>query len=148
MRKFLVLSTALGCSLAASTALADPLPVTGQWRTIDEQGVEQSVVEVWEQGGKVYGKVVSLKEPLDDKGTPKVCTACEGADKDKPIIGFVIIRGLVKDDDEYSGGTITDPKNGKSYKCKMEAIEGGKKLKVRGFLGISLLGRTQVWVKK
>ncbi|WP_437898673.1 DUF2147 domain-containing protein [Sorangium sp. So ce124] len=148
MKRFLALLAALGCSLTTSLVLADPLPVTGQWRTIDEQGVEQSVVEIYEKGGKIFGKIVSLKQPLDEKGKPKICTACEGADKNKPIVGLVIIRNMVRDDDEYDDGTILDPNNGETYSCKLEAIEGGKKLKVRGFLGISLLGRTQTWLKK
>lgn len=65
-----------------------------------------------------------------------------GADKDKPIIGLVIIKGLSPDGDKYAGGAIMYPKNGSIYKCKMEAIDGGEKLKVRGFMGVSLIGRT------
>lgn len=119
----------------------------GQWRTIDDNdGQEKSVVEVYEQGGKIYGKIVSLREPNDENGKPKTCTKCEGADKNKPIIGLVIIKDLVQDGDEYTGGTIMDPNNGKVYKCKLK-VEGNK-LKVRGFIGFSALGRTQTWLKK
>ncbi len=119
----------------------------GQWRTIDDNdGQEKSVVEIYEQGGKIFGKIVSLREPNDENGKPKTCTKCVGADKDKPIIGLVIIRDLVQDGDEYTGGTIMDPNNGKVYKCKLK-VEGNK-LKVRGFIGFSAIGRTQTWLKK
>jgi len=61
------------------------------------------------------------------------------------MIGLVFLRGLAADGGEYTGGTIMDPNNGKVYKCKLEVVEGGTKMKVRGFLGVSLLGRTQIW---
>ncbi len=134
--------------IVASSLLADPAPVTGQWRTIDEKGEEKSVVEIYQQGGKIYGKIVSLKEPNEPDGSPKICSKCKGADKDKPIIGLVIIKDLTPDGDEWANGTIMDPNNGTVYKCKMKAVDGGKKLDVRGFVGFSLIGRTQTWLRK
>ncbi|PJZ69084.1 hypothetical protein CH373_17580 [Leptospira perolatii] len=149
MKKGLVLFLALTAFLLSNAVIADPIPVVGKWKTIDdEDGSEKSVVEIYEQGGKIFGKIVSLKEPLDKDGKPKICTKCQGADKDKPVVGMVFLKNLSPEDDEYTGGTIMDPNNGKTYKCKMKAIEGGKKLNVRGFIGFSLLGRTQTWVKK
>jgi uncharacterized protein (DUF2147 family) len=148
MKRSLVLSAAATLSLVSMAVFANPAPVTGQWKTVDEKGAETGVIEIYEQGGKVFGKLVSVKEPLDAQGKPKLCNKCSGADKDKPIVGLVILKGLSADGDEYNGGTITDPNSGDVYKAKIEAVEGGKKLKVRGFLGISLLGRTQVWLKK
>ena len=126
-----------------STIFAAPQSVTGKWKTIeDEKKKAKSIVEVYEQGGKVFGKIVELLTP-GDKG--KTCTACTGGDKNKPIEGLVIIKNLKPDGDEYAGGTIMDPKNGKVYKCKMK--RNGNKLEVRGFIGFSLMGRTQVWQK-
>jgi uncharacterized protein (DUF2147 family) len=148
MKRFIPIATAMGCLLATSVIHAEALPITGTWRTMNDEGKEVSEVQIYEQGGKLFGKITSLKVPNDDKGQPHKCTACKGADKDKPILGLVIIKNMALDGDEYTGGTIMDPDQGKDYGCKLEAIEGGKKLKVRGFLGISLLGRTQVWVKK
>ncbi|PKA14495.1 MULTISPECIES: DUF2147 domain-containing protein [Leptospira] len=149
MKKSLVLFVVLAAFLVGESTFADALPVVGKWKTIDdEDGKEKSVVELYEQGGKIYGKIASLRDPLDKDGKPKVCTKCEGADKDKPVIGLVIIKGLSLDDDEYSGGTIMDPNNGKTYKCKLKATDGGAKLNVRGFIGFSLIGRTQTWLKK
>lgn len=140
---FLLLAFFTGSSL-----FADPAPVTGTWRTISEEGKEESTVEIYEQGGKIYGKIATLVDALDKAGKPHVCKECSGEDKDKPILGLVIIRGLSADGDKWSGGRILDPNNGTWYKCFLKAIDGGKKLEVRGYVGFSLLGRTQTWQKK
>ena len=118
--------------------------VTGKWKTIDDEtGEAKSVVEIYKQNGKVYGKVVEILDPKK-RGLP--CDKCTGTDKDKPILGLVIIKGLKKDGNEYNDGTITDPNNGKVYKCYIE-LDGPNKLDVRGYIGFSLLGRTQTWTR-
>ncbi len=116
--------------------------VTGKWKTIDDEtGEAKSIVEIYKENGKVYGKVVEI---FDAKKRNLKCVKCTGSDKNKPIMGLVIIKGLEKDGDEYNGGTITDPNNGKVYKSYIE-LEGPNTLKVRGYIGFSLLGRTQTW---
>lgn len=116
--------------------------VLGKWKTIDDEtGKEKSVVEIYEKNGLIYGKLVEL---LEEKNKNAVCSACSGKNKNKPYLGLVIITDLKKDGDEWSGGKILDPKTGKEYKCYM-ALEDSNKLKVRGYLGISLIGRTQYW---
>lgn len=118
--------------------------VVGKWKTIDDEtGIEKSIVEVYEVKGKIYGKIIEIFEA---KNRNRKCELCNGDDKDKPILGLVIIRGLVKDGNEYNGGKIIDPKNGKAYKCYI-ALEDKDKLKIRGYVGFSLLGRTQYWVR-
>ncbi|MBX2828358.1 MAG: DUF2147 domain-containing protein [Flavobacteriaceae bacterium] len=118
--------------------------VIGKWKTIDDvSGEAKSVLEIYEEDGKVYGKVVEIiKEDRQDA----VCDQCKGDDKDQPIMGMTIIRGLEKDGDEYNGGRILDPENGKLYKCYI-TLEDPDTLKVRGYIGISLLGRTQYWYR-
>ena len=129
--------------LTASIALAAGSPV-GKWKTVDEKsGKVVSEVELYDQGGKVFGKIVGLTDPNNAQGQPKKCTACTGEDKDKPIVALVIIKGLSPDKDRYKGGTILDPDDGKVYKA--EVWEEGGKLKVRGYLGVFY--RTQTWVK-
>lgn len=119
-------------------------PVTGKWKTVDEKtGKEVSTVELYEQGGKVYGKITGLTEPTDTQGKQKVCTKCPGADKDSPIVGLVIIKDLSASGDRYKNGTILDPDDGKVYKSEVWVEDG--KLKVRGYLG--LFYRTQTWLK-
>ena len=116
--------------------------VTGKWKTVDDEtGEAKSIVEVYEQNGKIYGKVVEILNPAKKD---KKCQDCKGADKDKPILGLMIIKGLTKDGDEYSDGDILDPQKGKVYSCTVK-LDGKDKLKVRGYVGVSLLGRTQTW---
>lgn len=118
--------------------------ILGKWTTIDDEtNVEKSVVEIYESGGKIFGKVIQIKEA---EHRNKKCTNCTGVDKDKPILGLVIIKNLSKDDAVYDGGTITDPKNGKVYRCKMY-LDGHDKLIVRGYIGFSLFGRSQTWIR-
>lgn len=119
--------------------------VLGKWKTIDDEtGKAKSVVEIFKAtDGKIYGKIVKILTPGQEN---KKCTECDGSNKNKPIVGMIIINGLSKDGDEFSGGTILDPNNGKKYKCYI-TLEGKDKLKVRGYLGVSLIGRTQYWYR-
>ncbi|MFA9191446.1 DUF2147 domain-containing protein [Flavobacterium sp. FZUC8N2.13] len=121
--------------------------VLGKWKTIDDEtGEPKSIVEIYEKSGKIYGKVIEI---LDMVHKNDFCTACSGEDASKPILGLIVIKGLTQDGKEYNSGKILDPKNGKLYQCFI-TLEGNDKLKVRGYIGISLLGRTQYWqrVKK
>lgn len=114
----------------------------GKWKTIDDEtGKAKSIVEIYESNGKIYGKVTEI---LDKSKEDKRCDECEGAKKGKPIKGLVILEGLEKKGSGWEGGTILDPNSGKTYKCNL-SLEGSNKLKVRGYVGISLLGRTQYW---
>lgn len=118
--------------------------VVGKWKTIDDEtGEAKSVVEIYEKSGKIYGKVVDI---LRDDRKKDVCTKCEGAEKGKPILGMVIINGLKKDGKEYNGGTILDPTSGKKYKCYI-TLDAPDKLKLRGYVGFSMMGRTQYWTR-
>ncbi len=144
----------LRCTFIALAALvfsahafaADTTPA-GVWKTIDDKtGQPKSIVEITERNGELTGVV---KEVLQsDQGPNPVCKDCEGERKDKPVVGMQIIWGMKKDGDAWSGGQILDPKNGKVYGCKMHVIENGQKLEVRGFIGFSLLGRTQTWERQ
>lgn len=141
MKNFL---TALVLVLAVSIS-AHAQSIVGKWKTIDDNtGKEKSIIEIYEKGGKYYGKVTRLLNP--SKVDPK-CDNCTGTDKGKPIVGLVIIKDLEKKGNEYSGGKITDPESGKEYKCTVK-LNGTDKLDVRGYVGISLLGRTQTWQKQ
>ena len=129
--------------LNVSVLLAAESPV-GKWNTVDEKsGKVVSEVEIYEQSGKLFGKITGLTEPTDKQGKPRTCTKCTGSDKDKPIVGLVILRDLSQNGDRYKGGTVMDPEDGKIYKAEIW-IENGK-LKMRGYVG--LLYRTQTWLK-
>ena len=118
--------------------------IIGPWKTVDEKsGKVLSEVELYDQSGKLFGKITRLTEPNDAQGKPKVCSKCVGADKDKPIVGLVIIKDLTASGDRYKGGTIMDPDDGKVYRAEVWPEDG--KLKVRGYLGPFY--RTQTWLK-
>jgi len=115
----------------------------GFWKTIDDvTGEPKAIVEIQEVSGVLRGVIRKTFVKPTDKTT---CDLCPGDKKDKPFVDMVILWGLSKDEEEYTGGSILDPKNGKTYKAKVALIENGEKLKVRGFIGFSLLGRTQIW---
>ena len=137
---FLVLLTGL---VGANLVLAAESPV-GKWKTVDEKnGKVMSEVEIYEQGGKVFGKIASLTEPNDKDGKPKICVKCTGSDKDKPVVGLVILKDLSASGDRYKGGTIMDPEDGKVYTAEIWVEDG--KLKVRGYVGFFY--RTQTWLR-
>ena len=118
--------------------------IIGKWKTIDDTtGKEKSIVEIYEKSGKYFGKITQL---YDVASQNKKCDKCEGENKNKPIIGLVIIKNMIKDGVVFSGGTITDPSNGKVYSCKFENIKNDK-ITVRGFIGFSLFGRSQTWIR-
>ena len=116
--------------------------VFGKWKTIDDvTGEEKSIVQVYEENGIVYGKIIEIFNP---ENRNKTCTECTGKLKNKPLLGMVFLYGLKKDGKECNDGNIVDPKTGKEYDCYIE-LEDQNTLKVRGYVGISIAGRTQYW---
>ncbi len=132
---------------ALLTAQASESPV-GLWRTIDDKtGKEKSLVRIVEANGALRATIEKLFREPHEEPNPN-CDKCPGERKNKPVLGMMIMTGLKKSGSEYDGGEILDPANGKTYRVKMWTAENGKKLNVRGFIGVSLLGRTQVWIRE
>jgi uncharacterized protein (DUF2147 family) len=132
--------------LAPGAARAQTTPV-GRWKTIDDDGrTEKSIVRIVEKDGRLSGTIEKLFRKPGEDPEPK-CDKCEGERKDQPVIGLNILWDLKADGDEWTGGRILDPENGKTYRCKMEVQEDGRRLKVRGFVGLSLFGRNQYWIR-
>ena len=126
---------------------SDPATPLGRWRTVDDlTGKINSVVTIWEEDGKLYGRIERLINP-DPKDPDPRCLLCSGDRKGQRLLGLRILWGLAKDGDQWTGGEILDPDNGKIYRCSLTVKDGGRKLRVRGFIGFSWLGRTQYWLR-
>ncbi|MCE4514027.1 DUF2147 domain-containing protein [Xanthomonas hortorum pv. vitians] len=149
MRKtFKTLMLALPLAAASLLAQAADSPV-GRWKTIDDEtGKPKSVVQIEQTGnGTLSGKVVDILQ--SDKGPNPLCDKCDGAQEGKPIKGMTILWGLKPDGTAvWSGGSVLDPAKGKTYKAKVTLTDGGKKLQMRGYVGIEALGRTQTWIRE
>jgi uncharacterized protein (DUF2147 family) len=132
----------------AVTAFAQADTPVGTWQTIDDHtGQPKALVQIsQDSNGTLSGKV--LKGLGANDQPDRRCTACTDARKDQPILGMTIISDMKKDGENWDGGQILDPENGKLYKCKMHVEDGGQKLVVRGYIGVSLLGRSQTWVRQ
>lgn len=116
--------------------------IVGRWITVDDNtGKQRSVVEITVQQGVATGRIMHI---FDKSKEDKICTACTGDRKDQHVLGMEIIRGMARNGNEWKGGTILDPDNGKVYDCKLW-VEGGK-LKVRGY--IAFFFRTQTWLRE
>jgi uncharacterized protein (DUF2147 family) len=131
--------TALG-----GVAAADLSPA-GRWKTVDDRtGQPRGVVRIYEQNGAFFGKVEASLKAEEAK---EHCNLCTDDRKDKPVIGMVVMRSMKKQGDEYGGGDILDPDTGKVYHCKLQLLDQGKRLLVRGYMIVPILGRSQTWIR-
>ncbi|SFS03361.1 Uncharacterized conserved protein, DUF2147 family [Dyella sp. OK004] len=147
MKPLIRLAVATGLLLGTGAAFAASNSPVGTWKTIDDKTHQaKSIVQITEVNGELQGKVLQVLQ--SDEGPHPVCKECDGDRKDKPVEGMVIMWGVKPDGDEWDGGKILDPKNGKTYKVKLKTIENGTKLDVHGYIGFSLLGRSQVWERQ
>lgn len=116
--------------------------IAGRWITVDDNTEERkSVVEINVTNGVAAGRVIDL---TDKTKLNKVCTACTDDRKNQRIIGMEFLRGMVRNGDHWTGGTVLDPENGKQYSCKIWIEDGN--LKLRGYVGFFY--RTQTWVRE
>ncbi|MEN9544568.1 MAG: hypothetical protein RLZZ598_1401 [Pseudomonadota bacterium] len=146
MNKKHLLPAALLLLAGAVFAQASP---AGLWKTIDDTTKkERSLVRIADNGGVFSGRI---EKRLDPNAKPnEVCEPCTDDRKGKPVDGLEIIRGVKKNADDaalWDGGSILDPENGKTYKVRLIPVDGGKKLEVRGYIGMPVLGRTQTWIR-
>jgi uncharacterized protein (DUF2147 family) len=119
---------------------ADSTSATGLWKN------EDASFEVYEENGKLSAKIVSLREPLAPDGKEKTDVRNPDASKHgRPIVGLVFMTGFTPaGPGKWENGTIYDPKTGNTYSCNME-LQSTDTLKVRGYIGVSLVGRTEIW---
>ena len=133
--------------LLPMTAWAQNTPL-GRWRSIDDAtGKPKALIEVFQAGnGTLSAKIVQLIDTSD--GPNPLCDDCSGSRRNQPIPGMTIAWGLKRQGKAWGGGRILDPENGKEYSVKMTPLAGGRKLEIRGYLGVALLGRTQTWLRE
>jgi uncharacterized protein (DUF2147 family) len=141
----LTLSGFAGLPAAAAPAADSQSPV-GLWKTFDDKtGLARSMVRIYLQDGKYFGRI---EQSFTPGAEARVCSVCTDERKNQPIIGLLIIRNMMPRDGEYGGGDILDPDNGSVYRCRFHLDKDGSVLAVRGFIGISLLGRSQTWQRQ
>jgi len=127
-------------------AAADADSPIGLWKTFDDKtGQARAIVRIYQQDGRLFGQIERSFTPGAEN---RVCDVCTDERKNKPIIGLIIIRNVRAADGDYGGGDILDPDTGSVYRCKFHLDQNGARLVVRGYIGFSLLGRTQYWQRQ
>ncbi len=125
------------CSLSAEAQ-----SIFGNWNSIDSKtGKKEAIITIYKENDMAYAKIIDILNPADKD---KICVYCKGENKNKPILGMIILDGLKEDGDEWNGGKILDPKNGNFYRCYIR-LKDSTTLKLRGYIGITLFGRTEYW---
>ena len=143
----LCLTSALIGLAVPQVALAQSQAVSpvGLWRTIDDATQQpKALVRIVDQGGVLAGRIEKiLVAPAD-----AVCEQCTDERKGKPVQGMTILSGLKPEGSEWTGGEVLDPASGKVYRARIKLADAGRKLEMRGYVGVPTLGRTQVWLRE
>lgn len=148
-RNNLLLTLLIGilCSIGFTTSRAEVTysPV-GYWKTIDDvSGKPKSIIQIWQTDNQqLMGKVIKIF-PKIGNDQAKLCSACKGDLHNQPIVGMTVLSGLKPKKEQWMNGRILDPENGKFYQCALHTLDNGKHLRVRGYIGLPLLGRSQTW---
>jgi len=120
----------------------DATDITGVWRTIDDETRQPAaLVEIVANLGIYSGKVVQIL----DRNAPTLCSLCTGERHNQPIVGMTILTGLKRTGEKFGGGEILDPDSGETYSAQARLFDSGARLAVRGYIGLSLFGRSQIW---
>lgn len=131
-----------GAGAACAQDLSSPV---GLWKTVDDETKQpKSLVRIVEQDGALVGRIEKI---LTDKPDAR-CDRCTDERKDQPVQGMTILTGMKPEGESWDGGRILDPSNGKVYRSRMNLLEGGRKLEVRGYIGAPLFGRSQTWLRE
>lgn len=142
---FLIWLLVVPARAAAGAPDVAPGTPVGQWKTVDDKtGQVKSIVDIHEVNGELDGRIVKLFHPPVPH---PLCIECSGPLKNRPVLGMQILWGMRKQNGEWTGGRILDPENGDIYRCTISVENGGKVLQVRGYIGFSIFGRTEHWVR-
>jgi len=131
---------------APGLVLAQAGSPAGVWTTInDKTGKPEGRVHIEERDGEYVGTVLAVLSQTDPHPT---CDRCKGELKGRPVVGMTILQGLRRSGDAFTGGSLLDPDDGETYRCNAALVDAGSRLELRGYIGISLFGRTQTWVRE
>ena len=134
--------------ISSHSLWAQDLSPSGLWTSFDDDnGKPSSSIRIVEKDGEYMGRIEKLFLRPGEDANPK-CVKCEGPLKNQPILGMIILYGMKRDGSEFSGGKIIDPDSGQIYKSTLNLLNNGKKLDVRGYVGVPMFGRTQTWVRE
>ncbi len=144
MKRTILSLAALSAGVLLSTSVFAVSLNGTQWQTIDDKtGEKKAVMQLTESGGKVTGKILKV---LDKEKADALCTKCPGSLKNKPVEGLQILSGFKADgNNQWSDGKLVDPESGKTYSGKLTLSDNGQSLKLRGFVGTPVFGRSQTW---
>lgn len=138
------------CILCCSYAYASDLSPIGKWKTIDDETkLPRSIIQIWEEEGQLKGKIEKIFYQPNEE-IHELCDKCPAQWHNQKKVGMTILWGFTQSSTnplQWSNGKILDPKTGKIYQCQMTLAESGTELKVRGYIGLPLLGRTQQWLR-
>jgi uncharacterized protein (DUF2147 family) len=142
---------AITIMVASLMAHAETNSPVGYWKTIDDvTGKPKAILHIQlSEQNKLFGRIIKIF-PSPGKDQNEVCTACEGYRHNQRIVGMVILENLQQNEEaplQWTDGTILDPLNGKTYRSTITLSDDGMKLRVRGYIGIPLFGRSQTWVR-
>ena len=143
----LIALTVFLCGLFSTlTFAADANSPIGYWQTVDDvTGKTKSIVQITETNQhELIGTIIKIY-PKPGKDENEVCTECKGERHNQRMVGMTVMYGLKHTDTGWDNGEILDPENGKTYSCMIRTENNGKKLNVHGYIGMPLLGRSQIW---
>ena len=145
LQKLIIVGAVVILASTGGSLRADEPSAIGLWEQVDEKTRKpESWFKITERNGVYEGSIVKIfHRPGDDENW--VCDKCEGAEKGAPVLGLKLIKGMRRNGMGYENGTIMDPRDGTVYRALMNVSPDGQKLEVRGYLGISLFGRSQTW---
>ena len=150
--KFLLIAS--GVLMACSTAFASELDISGTWRPVDDKtGSSKAIIEIRKESNGTYtGKIIKVT-PRPGYTPKETCVNCPAPYTDKPMLGLEIIKGLVPKQTsttavEYVNGKILDPLSGSIYSVKGKLSSNGNRLSLRGYIGVSVIGRSQTWIRE
>jgi uncharacterized protein (DUF2147 family) len=141
----IILAAVIALAAGAAAAQSEP-SVVGLWEVVGDSGKSEGWFRMYERNGLYEGKLVKIVFPPGaDSNRIPICEKCEGAEKNAPVLGLTLIKGMQRKGLTYEGGTILDPRDGTVYRAHMKLSPDGKTVEMRGYVGISLFGRSQTW---